>query len=72
MQPVKLNNLYINESLFSLVTASCVHGWTDFANSFLKMFFEVQGESDGEKNSKNCLENIEKRLKHLSPATAAQ
>jgi hypothetical protein len=37
------------------------------------MFFEVQGEiSWREKNSKNCLENSEKRLKHLSPVPAAQ
>ena len=26
----------------------------------------------GEKNSKNCLENSENSLKHLSPAAAAQ
>ena len=57
--------IYKNESLFPLVIASCVNGWTDFANSFLKMFFEVKGE-------KSCLENIEKRLKHLSLAAAAQ
>ena len=38
---------------------------------FLKMFFEVQGESHGEKNLKNCLENSEKHLKHLSLAAAA-
>ena len=31
-----------------------------------------KGKAHGEKNSKNCLENCEKSLKHLSPAAAAQ
>ena len=39
---------------------------------FLKCSLKSKGESHGDKNSKNCLENSEKRLKHPSPATAAQ
>ena len=54
--------IYINESLFPLVTTSRVHGWDDLAH-FLKMLFEVQREAHGEKNSKNCLEYSEKILK---------
>ena len=40
-------SIYINESLFLLVMASLVHGWPDFANSFFKMFFEIQEGSHG-------------------------
>ena len=65
-------HIYKNESLFPLVTTSRVHGWDDFDHSFLKCSLKSKGEAHGEKNSKNCLENSEKRLKHLSPAAAAQ
>ena len=34
---------------------------------FLKCSLKSKGESYGEKNSKNCLENSEKHLKHLLP-----
>ena len=39
---------------------------------FLKCSLKSKGEAHREKNSKNCLENSEKSLKHLSPATAVQ
>ena len=39
---------------------------------FLKRSLKSKGESHGEKNSKNCLENSEKSLKLLSTAAAAQ
>ena len=39
---------------------------------FFKCSLKSKGESHGEKHSKNILENSEKRLKHLSPAAAAQ
>ena len=39
---------------------------------FFKCSLKSKGESRGEKNLKNCLENSEKHLKHLSPAAAAQ
>ena len=39
---------------------------------FSKCSLKSKGESHGEKNSKNCLENSEKRSKHLSLAAAAQ
>ena len=39
---------------------------------FLKCSLKSKEEAHGEKNSKNCLENSEKSLKHLSPAAAAQ
>ena len=39
---------------------------------FFKCSLKSKEESHGEENSKNCLENSEKLLKHLSPAAAAQ
>ena len=39
---------------------------------FLKCSLESKGESHGEKDSKNCVVNSEKRLKHQSLAAAAQ
>ena len=39
---------------------------------FFKFSLKSKGEAHGEKNSKNCLENSEKSIKHLSPAAVAQ
>ena len=40
---------------------------------FLKCSLKSKGEAHGGKNSKNCLENSEKKsLKHVSPVAAAQ
>ena len=39
---------------------------------FLKCSLKFKREAHGEKNLKNCRENSEKSLKHLSPAAAAQ
>jgi hypothetical protein len=64
--------MYKNESLFPLVTTSRVYRWADVAHSFFLCSLKSKGEAHGEKNSKNCLENCEKSLKHLSPAAAAQ
>ena len=38
----------------------------------LKCSLKSKGEAHGKKNSKNCLENSENSLKHLSLAAAAQ
>ena len=38
----------------------------------LKCSLKSKGEAHGDKNSKTCLENSEKSLKHLLPAAAAQ
>ena len=38
----------------------------------LKCSLKSKGESHGENDSKNYLENSENSLKHLSPAAAAQ
>ena len=51
------------------------HACTDGPNLlilFLKLSLKSKGEARGEKKSKNCLENSENRLNHLSPAAAAQ
>ena len=51
------------------------HACTDRPNlliRFLKCSLKSKEEAHGEKNSKNCLENSEKSLKHLSPAAAAK
>jgi len=66
-----LIHIYKNELLFPLVTTSRVHRWAEFAH-FFKRSLKSKGEARGEKKSKNCLENSENRLNHLSPAAAAQ